>query len=83
MTYGESLVPTCRHTHGRAAWAILRRPGGLRQAPELSSHSLNCYHLAMLYRGDFVYTEQPSDLRICHDHLLGKPGGHRFPPVAD
>jgi guanine deaminase len=27
----------------------------------------------MLYRGDFVYTEQPSDLTICHDHLLGKP----------
>ncbi|KAI0250815.1 Metallo-dependent hydrolase [Lactifluus subvellereus] len=24
----------------------------------------------MLYRGDFVYTEQLSDLRICHDHLL-------------
>jgi|SRR5712671_4949102 len=26
----------------------------------------------MLYRGDFVYTEGLSDLRICRDHLLGK-----------
>jgi hypothetical protein len=26
----------------------------------------------MLYRGDFVYTEELSDLRICRDHLLGK-----------
>jgi hypothetical protein len=37
--------------------------------------------LAMLYRGDFVYTEQLSDLTICHDHLLGKPG-ELYPPFS-
>lgn len=26
----------------------------------------------MLYKGDFVYTESLSDLRVCRDHLLGK-----------
>lgn len=33
----------------------------------------------MLYRGDFVYTEQLSDLKICHDHLLGKSRECFFP----
>jgi hypothetical protein len=28
--------------------------------------------MGMLYRGDFVYTETLSDLKICRDYLLGK-----------
>jgi len=33
----------------------------------------------MLYRGDFVYTEKLSELRICRDYLLGKLRGAYLP----
>ena len=68
----------------RASPSVLRRTRIYRQIPERSTDSSCCRLLTpgvrnrdrdglrMLYRGDFVYTETLSDLRICRDYLLGK-----------
>jgi len=58
-------------------------PGKFQNIPSADlnccSHSTVCWPrrasrdtIVMLYRGDFVYTETLSDLKICRDYLLGK-----------
>lgn len=63
---GTTSVPSLDQ-HGVAEMATSVRSGS-------PANTENFIHAdcRMLYRGDFVYTEELSDLRICRDHLLGK-----------